>query len=144
MAPNAEPTIYLEAKGVLIKNYCVTVVIDSSYSCFNELCYANSLQIIRFILSSLYAVDLPCFILIVARNKNPYVICSYLRSGAALQSKSLLWEYLFSLLDNPCDGRDLASAIHCDFDINRMNSVQYTNYMYIFTDFLYKIEDKYS
>ena len=142
LAPTAEPMIYLEEKGGLIKNYCVTVVIDSSYSCFNELCYASSLQTIRFILSSLYAVDLPCFNLIVARNKNPYVLCSYTSTGAALQSKSLLWESLFSILDNPCDGSDLPSAIQCAYDIIRMNSVQYTNYLYIFTDGLCKLEDK--
>ena len=142
LAPTAEPMIYLEEKGGLIKNYCVTVIIDSSYSCFNELCYASSLQTIRFVLSSLYAVDLPCFNLIVARNKNPYVLCTYTSTGAALQSKSLLWESLFSVLDNPCDGSDLPSAIQCAFDIIRMNSVQYTNYLYIFTDGLCKNEDE--
>jgi len=142
LAPTAEPMIYLEEKGGLIKNYCVTVIIDSSYSCFNELCYASSLQTIRFVLSSLYSVDLPCFNLVVARSKNPYVLCTYTSTGAALQSKSLLWESLFSVLDNPCDGSDLPSAIQCAFDIIRMNSVQYTNYLYIFTDGLCKTEDE--
>ena len=142
LAPTAEPMIYLEEKGGLIKNYCVTVIIDSSYSCFNELCFASSLQNIRFILSSLYAVDLPCFNLIVARSKNPYVLCTYTSTGAALQGKSLLWESLFSVLDKPCDCSDLPSAIQCAYDIIRMNSVQYTNYMYIFTDGLCKIEDE--
>ena len=46
------------------------------------------------------------------------------------------------MLDNPCDGSDLPSAIQCAYDIIRMNSVQYTNYLYIFTDGLCKIEDE--
>ena len=73
--PTPDPKIYREL-GCFIKNYGVTVIIDSSISCFSPLSNQHTLSTIQELLSAIGAIDLPCFDLIVSGNPNPYVICT--------------------------------------------------------------------
>lgn len=123
MAPKAEPMIYLEEKSGLIKNYCVTVIKGSCYSCFNELWHVSSLQTIRIVLSSLCVLNFLALILLLKEVKILMYLYTYTSTGAILQSKSFLWESLFLFLDNPCDGSDLPSTIQYAFNLISMNSV---------------------
>ena len=54
--------IYLEEKGGMKRNYSVSLVLDTSYSCFNRVCTSFSLQTLRLMLSTLSSIDLPCLI----------------------------------------------------------------------------------
>ena len=136
--PTLEPMIYLEEKGVLIKNYSVSLIIDNSFSCFNNLCSSNSIQIIRILLSALLASELPCFDLIITTNYNPYILCSDISTNRALNNKSPLWESLLSIINSPCTMTDLGSAIECVYDLNRMRTKQYTKFCFVLTDGLFE------
>ena len=136
--PSPDPMIYLEEKGGMIRNYSVSLVLDTSYSCFNPLCISFSLQSLRLMLSTLTSIDLPCFDFILSRQTNPEILCSNLSSVRAINSKSTLWESLISILAHPCSKSDLASAIEVAFDLKRMRSSEYTSYLFVLTDGLYQ------
>ena len=74
--PTPNPKIYRELGDGLVKNYGVTVVIDSSISCFGGASLIHSLQTIKMLLSSLSTIELPCFDLIIATESNPVIICN--------------------------------------------------------------------
>ena len=136
--PSPDPMIYLEEKGGMIRNYSVSLVLDTSYSCFNPLSTSFSLQTLRLMLSTLTSIDLPCFDFILSRQTNPEILCSNLSSVRAINAKSIIWESLISILAHPCSKSDLASAIEAAFDLKRMRSSEYTSYLFILTDGLYQ------
>ena len=122
----------------MIRNYSVSLILDTSYSCFNPLCTPFSLQTLRLMLSTLTSIDLPSFDFILSRQKEPEILCSNLSSVRAINPKSTLWESLMSILAHPCSKSDLASAIEAVFDLKRMRSSEYTSYLFILTDGLYQ------
>ena len=67
------PKLYREMRDGFIKNYGVTVIIDSSLSCFSPLSNQHTWNTIQILLSALGSIDLPCFDLIITGNPNPYV-----------------------------------------------------------------------
>ena len=136
--PSPDPMIYLEEKGGMIRNYSVSLILDTSYSCFNPLSTPFSLQTLRLMLSTLTSIDLPSFDFVLSRQKEPEILCSNLSSVRAINPKSTLWESLLSILDHPCSKSDLASAIETVFDLKRMRSSEYTSYLFILTDGLYQ------
>jgi hypothetical protein len=136
--PSPDPMIYLEEKGGMIRNYSVSLILDTSFSCFNPLCISFSLQTLRLMLSTLTSIDLPSFDFILSRQKEPEILCSNLSSVRAINPKSTLWESLMSILAHPCSKSDLASAIEAAFDLKRMRSSEYTSYLFILTDGLYQ------
>ena len=140
--PVPDPMIYLEEKGGLIRNYSVSLVIDSSISCFDELSGPHSFQTIQVFLSSLASLDLSRFDLIVTGNPNPTVVCSEIGTISALSCKSTIFESLFSILQSPTRNTDLASAIHTAFDLQRMRSTDYANVIFVLTNGLYQIEEQ--
>ena len=96
--PSPDPMIYLEEKGGMIRKYSVTLIVDTSFSCFNPLSISFSLQTLRIILSTLNSIDLPLFDLILSRETNPLIICSNVNTIKAINPKSSLWEILLSYL----------------------------------------------
>lgn len=54
--------ICVEILDGLIKNYCVSVIIDNSRYCFDKISYAHSFGTIRIELSSFVAIEIPCLI----------------------------------------------------------------------------------
>ena len=140
--PVPEPMIYLEEKGGFIRNYSVTVIIDPSKSCFNKLSTNHSLETIRILLSSLAAIDLPSFDLIIAGENNPYILCSDIGTSRALNKKSELWKSLFTFIQYPLDHVDLASAIYSAFDLRRLKNYERTSILFVLTDGLFEKEDQ--
>ena len=57
--PVPNPKIFLEEKGDLEKKYSVTLIIDPSKSCLNEISKIHTIYTIKVILSYLYLADLP-------------------------------------------------------------------------------------
>jgi hypothetical protein len=136
--PSPEPMIYLEEKGGMKRNYSVTLILDTSYSCFNPLSTSFSLQTLRLMLSTLSSIDLPSFDFILSRQTNPEILCSNISTVRAINPKSILWDSLLSILAHPCSKSDLASAIETAFDLKRMRPSDYTSYLFILTDGLYQ------
>ena len=137
--PSIYPMFNMEEKSSMIRKYSVSLVLDTSSSCFNPLCSSFSLQSLRAILSILNAIDLPCFDFILSRQISPKILCSNLSIDKAINSKSILWESLIPILAHPCSKSDLASAIEAAFDIKRMRASELTNnYLFILTDGLYQ------
>lgn len=92
-------------------------------------------------LSSIAAIDIPCFDLIVTGEKNPFILCSEKTTIEALSEKSNIWPALFSLLFNK-GSSDLASAIKAAYNINKTRKVDRTNYIFILTDGLYSKSER--
>ena len=67
--PLSEPIIFLEEKGGLTRNYSVSVVIDTSISCLNELSLLHTIETLKVLLNRLYILDLQNFDLIVTGKK---------------------------------------------------------------------------
>jgi hypothetical protein len=97
---------------------------------------------IRTVLSSLIALDLPCFDLVVAGNPQPTVLCSEVGTIRSLSNKSAIWESLFSLLEKEVQKSDLASAIHVAFNLKRLRSKDYTRFMFVLTDGLFEKSER--
>ena len=140
--PVPEPMIYLEERGGWIRYYSVSIVIDPSISCFDDLSGSHSLQTIQTILSSLATLDIQCFDLIIAGNPNPIIICSDVGTLYALSNKSSLYDSLFSALQKPSTNTDLASAIHTVFDLGRLRSSDYTSVLFVLTNGMYESHER--
>ena len=92
-----ENKIWLEKKDRLKKDYRVSVIIDSSKSCFNKDSFYYSFSIVKSLLNIISSSMIPYFDLIVATKDNPIVLCSGLESNI-LNNKSTLLTSLISLL----------------------------------------------
>ena len=139
--PVPDPMIYVEILDGLIKNYGISIIIDNSQSCFNKISLAHSFETIRVLLSSIAAIDIPCFDLIITGEKNPFILCSEKTTIEALSEKSNVWPALFSLLFNK-GSSDLASAIKAAYNINKTRKVDRTNYIFVLTDGLYSKSER--
>ena len=141
--PVPDPLIYLEEKGGLIRNYGISIVIDSSKSCFNPLSSSHSYQTIKTLFAALSAIDVPCIDIVVATKATPIVLCSEIPSLRIFNDKSPIWPSLFNCIaENYSENCDLESAIHTAYDIRRMRTVDSTSYMFVFTDGLFQKEQK--
>ena len=89
--PTPNPRIYRELGDGFIKNYGVTVIIDSSISCFSSISAQHSWNTKRVLLSSFGAIDLPFFDLIITGKPKPYILCSEKNSLDILSEKSQIW-----------------------------------------------------
>lgn len=83
------------------RRYGITIIIDSSYSCFNSFNFNHSILTIRALFSSLLVLELPSLDIIVAGAKESYILCSNITTTRALGNKSTLYESLFSILQRP-------------------------------------------
>ena len=135
--PTPNPRIYRELGDGFIKNYGVTVIIDSSVSCFSPLCNQHTWKTIQVLLSAIGAIDLPCFDLIVSGNPNPYVICSEKNSLDILSEKSPIWPILFDQLNKNIKNTDLASAIKAAYNLHNLRKTEHPDFLFVITDGLY-------
>ena len=140
--PVPEPLIYLEEKGGLMRNYRVTIILDTSISCLNSLSFLHTFQILNYLLCSCACLDLPCFDFIVARDNNPILVCSELGTLNALNEKSDFWTTLFTILNNPVINCNLSSAIKLAYDLRRIRSIEKGSFLYILTDGLYQKNER--
>ena len=59
-----------------MKNYGVSIVIDTSISCLNELCLIHTIQTLRILLTAISYDNIPCLDVIVSRVKEPIILFS--------------------------------------------------------------------
>ena len=69
--PTINPKICKELEENYVRNYGITVIIDSSNSCFGPLSIKHTWQSIQTILNSFGSIELNCFDLIISINPNP-------------------------------------------------------------------------
>ena len=138
--PVPEPMIYKQDAIGNVKEYAITVVIDTSFSVLNHININHSLNTIRVLLSSFTIIDLPSFDLIVTGEEGPIILCSEYPTFAALNEKSKLWELLFKCLSNRINNADLLSAIQTAFDLKRMRTNNFPSFLFVLTDGLFEEE----
>ena len=63
------PRLYTEVRNGFIKNYGVSIVIDISISCLNELCIIHTIQTLRILLSAISYDNIPSLDIIITRKK---------------------------------------------------------------------------
>ena len=139
--PNPYPKIYREFKENFIKNYGVTVIIDSSASCFSSLSINHTWKTIQILLSSLGSIDIPCFDLIITGEPNPYIICSEKNTLEILSETSTIWIILFDLLQKNYKNTDLASAIRVAYNLHNLRKSEHPDYLFVITDGLFPISE---
>ena len=135
--PTPNPRIYREIGDGFIKNYGVTVIIDSSISCFHYLSSQHTWSTIQILLSAFESIDLPCFDLIISGNPNPYVVCSEKNTLDILSEKSYIWPILFDLLNKNIKHTDLASAIRAAYNLHNFRKLEHPDFLFIITDGLF-------
>ena len=140
--PVPEPLIYLEEKGGLMRNYRVTIILDTSISCLSSLSFLHTFQTLNYLLCSCSCLDLPCFDFILARDNNPIPLCSEIGTLNALNEKSDFWCALFTLLNNPVRNCNLSSAIKLAYDLRRIRSIEKGSFLYVLTDGLYQNNER--
>ena len=139
--PTPNPRIYRELGDGFIRNYGVTVIIDSSISCFSPISSQHSWTTIQVLLSSIGTIDLPCFDLIVSGNPNPYVICSEKNSLDILSEKSQIWPILFDLLNRNIKNTDLASAIKTAYNLHNLRKSDHPDFLFVVSDGLFSLSE---
>ena len=140
--PTPNPKIYRELGDGLIKNYGVTVVIDSSISCFGGASLIHSLQTIKMLLSSLSIIELPCFDLIIATESNPVIICNERNTFEILSDNSQIWPIFFSLITRKISNVDLASSIRAAFNLHNYRRNEHTDFLFVLTDGLFSQSER--
>ena len=136
--PMPNPKIYLERKIMDKRKYGITIVIDSSYSCFNIFNFNHSFLTIRALLSSLLVYELPILDVIISGEKDPYILVSNTITTQALGKKSTLIESLLAILQNPPFKSNLCSAIRAAYDLKRLRQEDFPSYLFVLTDGLYQ------
>ena len=130
------PRLYREIRDGFVKNYGVSIVIDTSISCLNDICIIHTIQTLRILLSAISFDNIPCLDIIVSREKEPIILCSEKSANEILSERSPFWAVFFScLLGQPSS--DLASAIKAAYNLNRARKKDYTNYIFVLTDGMY-------
>jgi len=139
--PTQNPKIFREIDFKFIQKYRITLVIDSSVSCFNQLSCQHTWNTIQILLCSLGAINLPYFNLIITGNPNPYIVCSYKNTLDVLSEKSQLWPILFNLLNKKVKNTDLASAIKASYNLSNSINSDYKDFVFVITDGLFPISE---
>ena len=138
--PVPDPMIYIQDAIGNVKEYAITVIIDTSFSVLNHMNINHSLNTIRVLLSSFTMIDLPSFDLILTGEEGPIVLCSEYPTFAALNEKSALWELLYYSLSKPISNADLISAVQTAYDLKRMRTNNFPSFLFILTDGLFEEE----
>ena len=135
------PKLYREIRDGFVKNYGISIVIDTSISCLNDLCIIHTFQTLRVLLSAISHDNIPCLDIIISTDKYPIILCSEKSANEILSERSPFWAVLFSCLDG-ISSSDLASAIKAAYNLNRARRKDYTNYIFVLTDGLYSFSQR--
>ena len=133
--------IWLEKNKGFKRDFRVSVIIDSSISCFNEQMRPHSIKTVLAVLRMLSLVEIPYFDLIIATNKEPIVLSCGNDTTNCLNSKSNLWNLILEQLTYNKEGCNLFDALQLTYKLKSLNSVK-KNYIFILTDGLFEKEDK--
>ena len=134
--------IWLEKKAGLKRDYRISVIIDSSKSCFNNINSFHSYKTIFSFLKCLSLIEIPYFDLIIATDKEPIILCLGNDTTNSLNNKSKIWQALASQLYESkfykCNIKD------CLLEVLKLKSLNLTkkSFTFILTDGLFNKEDK--
>ena len=134
--------IWLEKKAGLKRDYRISVIIDSSKSCFNNINSFHSYKTIFSFLKCLSLIEIPYFDLIIATDKEPIVLCLGNDTTNSLNNKSKLWQALASQLSESnytkCNIKDCLLLI---LKLKSLNLAK-KSLAFILTDGYFSNEDK--
>jgi hypothetical protein len=132
-----ENKIWLEKIAGLKRSYRVTIVVDSSYSCFNDLMIVHSVQTLLGFLRLLSRIDVPYFDLIIATTGAPRILTVNQSSAHAIdfQSFQLLAALFGSLMENGVSS-NMVDAMKVAMKVKSLASAQ-RSYLFVFTDGLF-------
>ena len=129
--------IWLEKNRGLKKDYRVSVIIDSSISCFNDFMRPHSIKTVLAVLRILSLVEIPFFDLIIATSNKPIVLSCGYDTINSLNPKSNLWNLVLEQLTHTENGCNLLNALKLSYKLKSMNSVKKW-YCFILTDGMYE------
>ena len=135
------PKLYREIRDGFIKNYGVSIILDTSTSCLNEICMSHTLQTLKILFSAISHDNIPCLDVIISREKEPIILASEKSANEILSENSMFWGEFFSCLKGE-NSSDLASAIKAAYNLNRARRKEYTNYIFVLTDGLFSISER--
>ena len=144
ICPVQEPMIYLEDKGGMIRDYSITIIIDNSITCFNELNEKHSYLTIINLLKIVYTISVPSFDLIVTGGFNEKSnILIFNKPSVTIFKNDAIYHELLSLLSNPINNPDLIKAIKTTYNLKSKNKIDKESYIFILTDgLLHKKNEK--
>lgn len=129
--------IWLEKNKGLKKDYRVSVIINSSISCFNDYMRPHSIKTVLAVLRMLSLVEIPYFDLIIATSKKPIVLCCGNDTTNTLNMKSNLWIIVLQQLTNNEDNCNLLDALQLAYKFKSMNNVK-KYYIFVLTDGMFE------
>ena len=136
-----ENKIWLEKKACLKRDYRISVIIDSSTSCFNNINQNHSIKTVFTFLKILSLIEIPYFDLIIATNKEPIILCCGNDTTSSLNDKSILWSALVSILfEKNYERCNLKDCLLYVFKLKTLNLAK-KSYSFVLTDGLFDDED---
>ena len=135
------PKLYREIRDGFIKNYGVSIVIDSSVSCINDICIVHTIQTLKVLFNSLSHDNIPCLDVIISREKEPIILASEKSANEILSERSPFWGSFCACFEG-VSSSDLASAIKATYNLIRARRKEYTSYMFVLTDGLYSLSER--
>lgn len=135
LRPVEEPKIYLENKGGLIRNYSITVIIDNSKSCFDELNERHSFQTIINLFHIINSMAIPSFDLILTTKEgNQPNILLFDKPSVTIFKNDTVFEEFLKLVSNPVFNTDLSAALKTVYQLKKMRRNDRDSYLFILTD----------
>ena len=141
LSKDPEPLFYLEEKGGYIRKYSLTIIIDSSKSCFNTFNRNHTIETIKYLFRSLQFIEIPCLNVIISTKNIPEILCSHLSSKQVLKKGSDFWSSLMKSLSHSKQNTSLSSCLEISYYLNRERE-DYTNYIFVLTDGMFNNEEK--
>ena len=132
--------IWLEKNKGLKKDYRVSIIIDSSISCFNDYMRPHSIKTVLSVLRMLSLVEIPYFDLIIATSKKPIVLCCGNDTTNSLNMKSNLWNIVLQQLTNNENNCNLLDALQLAYKFKSMNNVK-KYYTFVLTDGMFEKDE---
>lgn len=130
-------------KSKIKLNNGITIVIDTSISCFNFIELIHSFKTVINILCALSSVRIPYVNIILATENEPIILCNNIPSVEALSEKSPVWAALLSyLLQHSLNECNLEAGIQAAYDLHRMKGMNKSSNLFVLTDGLYMDERK--
>ena len=136
-----ENKIWLEKKACLKRDYRISVIIDSSISCFNNINMKHSVKTVFTFLKLLSLIEIPYFDLIIATNNKPIILSCGNDTTSSLNNKSILWQALTSaLLEKNCVRCNLKDCLLYVLNLKSLNLAKKT-FAFVLTDGLFDNDD---
>jgi hypothetical protein len=137
-----ENKIWLEKIAGLTRNYRVTIVVDSSYSCFNDAMLPHTCQTLFGFLRVLSQINIPFFDLVVATTGAPRILAVNQNTQRAIDFQSFqLLGTLFAALTENGNSSNLADAIQVAMKIKSLSTTK-RSYLFVLTDGLFSDPEK--